>query len=81
MSKFRVTFRLIVEGNMEFDIDDDQCPLHEFSSASDETLVDWVRSEFYHNKRSPQVEIDSMEAECLDHPLVQLARQADDESR
>lgn len=80
MTRQRVDFTITIRGSWVADMNDDDCPLHEFSSLSFQDLLlymGWASD--HHLMRDYTIE--EMKATCLDPPLVQLARQADDESR
>jgi len=34
MTKQRIHFKITIEGSLDMDLDEDDCPLHEFSSLS-----------------------------------------------
>ena len=78
MSKHRVHFKISIEGFMELDLDEDDCPLHEFSSVGTYDLVNYLATALRLAEGLVQPhEIEDMHSECLDPPLVQLAREAE----
>ena len=76
MSRHRIDFTLIVEGSMEVDLDEGECPKTFFLSSTPSETLSWAQHEVW--EQNATVEVDALDSECLDPPLVQLAREATD---